>query len=545
MKSSCTLGVLVLAIASGNAAVATEVSGTIPWPYGAPIHGQAEFELSQPAVIKSTPGRLVPVKIRCPIVKGQVVPGCAIPGNDVIKPSGTIYRLRVVDDRGGVVIPYEPVVVSGSRVDIQDLLAAGGGAAVSAAQRSKGSAAPGHRESSEGPGDDTSRSGRTVPRDASSSLAHQGMLIVDGEMFSSYNDAAAALPPDHEGVVIVPPNHVATDIVPAKPEAISLFDLRTGSAREPLTGSAGSQSRSYPEGRASIDLSFHDNRYTMGSGDGSADQGRPTNFRVRNVFAPSGESGSIDSTHYTAAFITEHAATDIQSPNSFRSAALIASSQRNAPGARGTIWSILSQQKYSTGSLGRGGLDSAVNIQANVNNDWHDIRVSGGPAAHAFRAESGGKFHPAAALEVLSTTAANSWDAGVLVDSADSYGLYVRGRVHSPAAAIRVDSGAIQFQPGTTTSIGGGAPIKGVLHGLANVQLSRLHGQAATELTAAVPGAKVGDPCFASPSGEIAPELIWSCYVPAPNAATIRIANVSKRAVNSSLRPWAVVVFDY
>ena len=462
-----------------------------------------------------------------------------------MNPPGTSYRLRVVDDRGGVVRPYEPVVVSGTKVDIQDLLAAGGGAPVNPAQRSRSPVAPGHIQPSEGAGDDTSRSGRSTSRDASSSSANQGMLIVDGEKFASYNDAAAALSPEHEGVVVLPPNHLATDTAPAKPEAISLFDLRTGSAREPLTGSAGSQSRSYPEGRASIDLNFHDNRYTMGGGDGSADQGRPTNFRVRNVFAPSGDSGSIDSTHYTAAFITEHSATNLEPPNSFRSAALVASSQRNAPGARGTIWSILSQQKYSTGLLGPGIHDSAVNIQANVNNNWQDIRMSGGPAAHAFRAESGGKFHPAVALDILSTTAANSWDAAVLVDSADSFGLYVRGKVHPPATAIRVDSGAIQFRSGTTTSIGGGAPIKGVLLGLANVRLPRLDGQATTELTTAVPGAKVGDPCFASPNWEIAPELMWSCYVPAPDAATIRIANLSQNALSSSPRPWAVVVFDY
>lgn len=238
-------------------------------------------------------------------------------------------------------------------------------------------------------------------------------------------------------LVLVPATYSGGDSLPAKQDSLSFIDLRSGSVAAPLTGSSASSSGTYPEQRANWDLVFHDNRVTTGSGDGSADQGRPTNFRVRNVFNPSGDAGSVDTTHYTAAFITEHEATNPVPPNSYRSVALVASSQRNATGARGTIWSIVAQQKYSVGTIGDG-IDSSVCIQANVNNNWQDVLLGASVSADGVRVLGGGTYHGRAAFTAGSTTAANSFDVGLLIDAANTYGIEISGSVDKPVVAMRV-----------------------------------------------------------------------------------------------------------
>ncbi|MFQ5723594.1 MAG: hypothetical protein ACE5G6_03805, partial [Terriglobia bacterium] len=97
---------------------ATTVTGTINKPDGSPVTGTIEFVLSQPAKTTTPPILFAPVKTTCAVTNGQIASGCQLQGNDTLDPTGTFYRVRVLDSNNRVVVPSANYTFSGSLVDL-------------------------------------------------------------------------------------------------------------------------------------------------------------------------------------------------------------------------------------------------------------------------------------------------------------------------------------------------------------------------------------------------------------------------------------------
>lgn len=96
-----------------------------------------------------------------------------------------------------------------------------------------------------------------------------------------------------------------------------------------------------------------------------------------------------------------------------------------------------------------------------------------------------------------------------------------------------------------TLKVGGGSTVAKILSGTATLTWTGILTLAGQEQTIALPGAVVGNPCFASPATNLgALGLVWCAWVSATDTVSVRIANVTLGTLTPSSVAWIAVVFQ-